>query len=237
MQPTEHPIVFGELYSVYVRTVSLALEEKAVKYELVPVDIFAAGGPPPEHKTRHPFGKIPAFEHAGFRLYEAGAISRYVDEVFPGPRLQPEDARSRARMNQIISILDSYAYRTLVWDIYVERVSRPASGGSADEQKIAGALPKAELCLSALAELMGEAPWLAGSELSLADLHAAPIVSVFRLAPEGANLLGRENRLREWWERVSTRPSFLRTQVPPRHESHAIGPETRSHWDGRAACC
>ena len=199
------------------------MEEKAVNYELVPVDVFASGGPPPEHKARHPFGKIPAFEHAGFRLYEAGAITRYVDEVFPGPRLQPEDARDRARMTQIISILDSYAYRTLVWDIYVERVSRPASGGSADEQKIASALPKAKLCLSALSELMGDAPWLAGTALSLADLHAAPIVSIFRLAPEGANLLGRENRLREWWERVSTRPSFLRTQVPPRHESHAIG--------------
>jgi glutathione S-transferase len=24
-----------------------------------------------------PFGKIPAFEHTGFRLYEAGAITRY----------------------------------------------------------------------------------------------------------------------------------------------------------------
>jgi glutathione S-transferase len=223
MQPTTRPIVFGEPYSVYVRTVRLALEEKAVNYELVPVDVFALGGPPREHKARHPFGKIPAFEHAGFRLYEAGAITRYVDELFHGPRLQPEDARGRARMNQIISILDSYAYRTLVWDIYVERVSRPASGGTVDEQKIAGSLPKAEVCLSALSQLMGEARWLAGTALSLADLHAAPIISVFRLAPEGANLLGRENRLREWWERVSTRPSFLRTQASPRHESHAIG--------------
>ena len=53
------------------------------------------------------FGKIPAFEHGGFRLYEAGAINRYVDEAFPGPRLQPEHPRARARMNQIISILDS----------------------------------------------------------------------------------------------------------------------------------
>lgn len=126
-------------------------------------------------------------------------------------------------MNQIVSILDSYAYRTLVWDIYVERVSRPASGGTADEQKIAGALPKAEVCLSALSELVDEAPWLAGPAISLADLHAAPIISVFRLAREGGNLLGRDKRLQEWWERVSTRPSFLRTQVPPRHESHAVG--------------
>jgi glutathione S-transferase len=126
-------------------------------------------------------------------------------------------------MNQIISILDSYAYRTPAWDIYVERVSRPASGVAADEQKIAGALPKAKVCLSALCELMHEAPWLARTAISLADLHAAPIVSVFRLAPEGANLLGRENRLRDWWKRLSARPSFLRTQVPRRHESHAVG--------------
>jgi len=222
-QCSEHPIIFGAPYSVYVRAVRLALEEKGAHYELIPVDIFAPGGPPPERMTRHPFGKIPAFEHAGFRLYEAGAITRYVDEAFPGPRLQPEDARGRARMNQIISILDSYAYRTLLWDLYVERVSRPASGVAADEQKIAGALPKAKVCLSALCELMHEAPWLAGTAISLADLHAAPIVSVFRLAPEGANLLGRENRLRDWWERVSARPSFLRTQVPRRHESHAVG--------------
>ena len=56
-------------------------------------------------------------------------------------------------MNQIISILDSYAYRTLVWDIYVARVSRPAGGHNADERKIAGALSAAEVCLSALSDL------------------------------------------------------------------------------------
>ena len=107
MQAASHPIVFGAPYSVYVRAVRLALEEKGVPYELVPVDIFAPGGPSPEHRERHPFGKIPALEHAGFRLYEAGATTRYVDEAFPGPRLQPEEPRSRARMNQIIGILDS----------------------------------------------------------------------------------------------------------------------------------
>ena len=127
-----------------------------------------------------------------------------------------------------MNILDSYAYRTLVWDIYVERVSRPASGGAADAQKIAGALPRAEVCLFALSQLMDKAAWLAGASISLADLHAAPIPSVFRLAPEGTNLLGSHNRLREWWERVSTRPSLLRTRVPLRHE-RARGWSSLSH--------
>ena len=214
MIPPAKPIVFGAPYSVYVRAVRLVLEEKGVHYELVPVDIFASGGVPSEHMKRHPFGKIPAFEHAGFRLYETGAITRYVDEAFPGPRLQPDDSRGRARMNQIVSILDSYVYRTLVWDIFVERVSRPKSGVASDEQRIASALPKAEVCLSALSALMDEAPWLAGPAVSLADLHAAPMVALFQLAPEGAGLLAREDRLVGWWSRVSVRPSFLRTKVP-----------------------
>jgi glutathione S-transferase len=102
-----------------------------------------------------------------------------------------------------------------VWDIDVERVSKPGSGIAGDEQKIAGALPKAEVYMSAFSDLMGEAPRLAGPEISLADLHAVPIFAVFRLASEGARLLGTEGRLRGWWERISTRPSFVRTQVPP----------------------
>jgi glutathione S-transferase len=76
-------------------------------------------------------------------------------------------------MTQIISILDSYAYRTLVWDVYVERVARPETGSASDEQKIAAALPKATVCLSALAELMENGPWLTGLAIGLADLHAA----------------------------------------------------------------
>src|ERR1700732_3526562 len=153
MHSAEHPIVFGAPYSAYVRAVRLALEEKGVYYELVPVDIFSSTGAP-EYKARHPFGKIPAFEHAGFRLYEAEAIHRDIDEAFPGPALQPSDPRGRARMTQVISILDSYAYRTLVWDIYVERVSRPARGFPTDEPKIAAALPKAEVCRSGVSGLV-----------------------------------------------------------------------------------
>jgi glutathione S-transferase len=85
MKSGDTPIVFGAPYSVYVRAVRLALEEKGVAYELVPVDIFGPGGPPADHMRRHPFGKIPAFEHEGFRLYEAGAVTRYVDETFCRP--------------------------------------------------------------------------------------------------------------------------------------------------------
>src|SRR4051812_44225486 len=110
------PRLFGARFSVYVRIVRLALAEKQVDYELIELDVFAPHGPPADYLAeRHPFGRMPAFEHDGFRLYETGAITRYVDEGFAGPALQPASPRMRARMSQVISVLDSYAYRPMVW--------------------------------------------------------------------------------------------------------------------------
>ncbi len=86
------PTVYGADYSVYVRTVRLTLEEKGVDYRLKTVDIFADNGPPAGYEQRHPFLKIPAVEHDGFKLFEAAAIMRYVDEIFDGPALMPATA-------------------------------------------------------------------------------------------------------------------------------------------------
>ena len=206
------PILFGAAYSVYVRVARLALAEKGVPYRLEEVDVF--GGPPADYVRRHPFGRIPAFEHDGFRLYETAAITRYVDEAFPGPPLQPEAPRARARMNQVIGILDSYAYRTLVWDIFVERVRAPILGRPTDEARVAAALPKAATCLQALADLRGPGPWLAGPTLTLADLHAAPMFAYFLMAPEAASLLSRHPGVSEWWTLMSARPSLAETRSP-----------------------
>lgn len=206
------PIVFGAAYSVYVRIVRLALWEKGIPYRLQEVDIFASGGPPTDYLARQPFGRIPAFEHDGFRLYETAAIARYVDEAFAGPRLQPEDAKARARMNQIVGILDSYAYRPLVWDIYLERVEPPREGRISDEAKIAAALPRARQCLRVLADLMAGAPFLAGASLSLADLHAAPMFAYFLAAPEGAALTAEQPALTAWWQRIAGRPGMTATR-------------------------
>jgi glutathione S-transferase len=208
-------ILFGAAYSVYVRIVRLALAEKGIAYRLVDIDVHGPGGVPPDYVAqRHPFGRIPAFEHDGFRLYETGAIARYVDEAFAGPRLQPSDPRGRGRMNQIVSLLDSYAYRTLVWDIFVERVRVPIRGQKSDEARIAAALPKAATCLAALVDLMGESPFLAGPALTLADLHAVPMLVYFRMAEEGAALLRRAPSLAAWLERMDGRTSVRTTRSP-----------------------
>ncbi|RWO07337.1 MAG: glutathione S-transferase family protein [Mesorhizobium sp.] len=202
------PVVYGADYSVYVRIVRLALEEKGIGYELVPVDIFAADGIPGWYFDHQPFRRIPAFEHDGFRLHETGAIARYVDEAFDGPALQPIEARSRARMNQIIAMLDAYAYRGMVWDVAVERLEKTTP----DEALIANGLLQAATVLRALTSLKAAGPWLLGEQLTLADLHAAPIIGYFVKVADGQNLLAEFPDIRDWFARIALRESFAKTE-------------------------
>ena len=165
-------------------------------------------------RVRRVMGENRLLEHGDFQLYEAGAITRYVDEAFPGPALQPTAPQLRARTHQVMSILDSYAYRTLVWDIYVERVSVPKDGGVSDERKIRDAIPRAVTCLTALQQIMSAGPFLTGPALTLADLHAAPMFAYFTLAPEAHQLLALYPSLMEWWDRMVTRRSMTSTVYP-----------------------
>jgi len=204
--------LYGLERSVYTRIARLALEEKGVPYVLHDVEIFGPSGVPPEHLARHPFGRIPALAHDGFVLYETGAITRYVDEAFAGPPLQPHEPARRARMNQLIGVFDAYGYRPMVWGVYVERVGQPQRGRTPDEAVIAAALRDAQRCLEAVLALRSGTPWLLGSEPTLADLHAYPMLRVLSLAPEGAALLQRHPSLQRWLKLMQQRPSVQRTR-------------------------
>ena len=206
--------LFGASYSTYVRTARLALEEKGVPYALEEVGIMAEDEPPASYYARQPFGRIPAFEHKGFRLYETSAITRYIDEAFDGPALMPADPQARARVNQVMSVIDSYAYRAMVWDVCVERLFVPQEGGTSNEDKIAGGLATAETCMTALEDLMGTNDFLAGPELTLADLQAFPDFVYFRMTPEGDAALEGHPQLAGWFNRMAGRESVKATVSP-----------------------
>ncbi len=211
MPSSASPTLFGLERSVYTRIARLALEEKGIPYSLREVEIFGPEGVPGSHLERHPFGRIPVLRHGSFVVYETAAISRYVDEAFHGASLQPSGAEQRARMNQAIGVLDSYAYRPMVWGVFVQRVSVPLEGGVPDESLVATSLEAACTSLQALESLMGEAGFLAGESVSLADLHAFPMLRYFCLVPEGLAALERHERLHRWYRAMLARPSVART--------------------------
>ncbi len=209
-------VLHGYFYSVYNRIARLALAEKGVAYERVEVNPFAE--PSPAYLALHPFGRVPTLVHDGFVLYETGAITRYVDRGFAGPALQPGSPQALARMDQLIGIIDSYAYWPMVRQVFSHRVFRAAAGRPVDEAEAAQGLIGAAKVLAALEALASE-PFLTGPDLSLADLHVGAMVAYFTLAPEGAAALSKYPRLAAWWARVSQRASFTATDpgLPSRH--------------------
>ena len=192
--------------------VRLVLIEKSIPYELITVDPFAESGLPAWYRDKHPFLKVPALAHNEFTLYETGAITRYLDETFAGPKLQPETSKTRARMNQVISILDNYAYKTMVWEIFVERISKPLAGSSSNEVRILDALPQAESICCALGEIL-QGEFFCGPQISLADLHAAPIFLFFLTTPEGQKMITEYPNLDNWWQTMQTRSSITTTKT------------------------
>ena len=201
------------LYSIpgspFLGSVILALEEGKAHYEVVP---WSSGFLRSEaHLAMHPFGKMPVFEHDGFRLYETQAIMRYVDAVVPGPRLQPEEPRAAARMNQLIGITDWYVMPQVSAPITRNRVVAPRFNRPVDEDAIVRAIPNASICIAEIGRLLDDHTWLAGDALSLADLLLAPQLSMFAQAPEGAQILHEHENLNRWLTRIEARPSMQAT--------------------------
>jgi glutathione S-transferase len=201
-------VLHGYRFSVYNRIARLALAEKGVAYDRVEVNPFAPDVPA-AYLALHPFGRVPALAHDGFTLYETGAITRYIDRAFPGPALQPGDPQALARMDQVIGIVDAYAYWPLVRQVFSHRVFRPRSGQPGDEAEIARGLLASAKVLSALEPLVHND---VTSDVTLADLHLGAMVAYFVQAPEGRQALPHHPRLAVWWAQLSARPSFAATE-------------------------
>lgn len=209
MQAGPRLVLHGFRPSVYVRIARMVLEEKGVPYRLVEVDPFAPDVSP-AYRDRHPFGRVPTLEHGDFVLYETAAITRYIDEAFSGPALQPAGPRARARMVQIIAVIDNYGYWPMVRQMFSHRVFRPRAGMPADAAAVREGLAAAAPVLAALSSLSGDGAFLLGDAPCLADMHLAPMLDYFTAAPEGAACLDHHPRLAAWWAGMAARPSLAR---------------------------
>jgi len=200
----------GYRYSVYLRIARMAFFEKGVPVGHVEVDPFA-DDVPASYLDMNPFGRVPTLVDGDFVLYETTAITRYVDEAFDGPALQPGDPRRRARMNQIVAVLDSYGYRPMVRQVFSQRVFNARLGRTPDETVIERGVVGSGRVLRALEKLCGSDGTLVDENITLADLHLAGMMAYFTAAEEGAAALSRHPRLSRWWEKMRGRDALTAT--------------------------
>jgi glutathione S-transferase len=206
--------VYGIPGSPFLRSVEIALKEKGLDYQL---HALAPG----EHKSeeylkRHPFGRVPAFEHDGFGIYETQAILRYLDEVFANPPLTPGNPKARARMNQVIGIIEWYYFPKAAAPIGFNRIIGPRLLGlSGDEAAVTEAMPIARTCFAELERLLGNDQYFGGDRISIADVMLGAQLDLLCECAEGRELIEGTPALKEWLARMVARPSFAATDPPP----------------------
>jgi glutathione S-transferase len=198
---TDHVHLHGYRYSVYNRIARLALLAKNVEHETIEVDPFAELSE--AYLMLHPFGRVPALTHGAFELFETNAITRYVDRAFNGPPLQPERATALARMDQVIAIIDAYAYWPMVRQVSSHAFFRPFIGEPSSREEIDSGLEASRKVLSFLDRVAGEGEVLSGRDITLADCHLAPMMDYFVRAVEGEEALSLHLALQRWWDQVS----------------------------------
>ncbi len=209
----------------------LALKEKGVAFEFHYINMGQLEQHSPEYLKVNPQGTIPCVIHDGFRMLESTPMMEYVDEVFDGPSLTPDDPYQQWRMRWWMRYVDEYLNPSLAMQAGSAAGGRMAGQMSEEEKDAAVAripLPErrrvwrlildrgvseAELAESrrrvgaAIAEFeraLGEHPYLAGPTYSLADVDAMTTLHSWPLMREEISEAATPN-LWAWFRRCHAR--------------------------------
>jgi glutathione S-transferase len=89
--------------SPWVCSVFVTLQEKGLPFTTAIAMMHAGTGVRDSMHERTLTGAAPVLQHGAFWLAESLAIVEYLEEMFPSPRVLPDDVRDRARARQLMT--------------------------------------------------------------------------------------------------------------------------------------
>jgi glutathione S-transferase len=201
------PIIIGFPQSTYVWTSRAAHNFKGVEYDF---QLIAPGqNRAPEHLARHPWGKVPAYEHGDVRLYETTAICAYLDTAFEGPSLFPPDPCDLARVHQVISICNCYVYSTAISGYVLQYIFPSGPNKTPNREIIDRSIPEARRAFQELDRQLGDRKWFAGDSISFADLFVGPLLFAIGMFAEGEKLMAGLDNLGRLKGQLAAEPKFM----------------------------
>jgi glutathione S-transferase len=185
--------------SAYARPVWLALLEKQLPFELIPVHL---GGYQlePEFLAINPFGHVPVLMDGEVRIIESLAILDYLEAQYPSLPLLPRDAvtLAKVRMVQLVTLNE------LLPAIF-KLLAEPETSDAKQSEEWIYAQLRARNTLGFFENLLGNALYFAGEQLTMAEVVAGTLVG---LLPDLGVALTDYPRLQDWSARLWIRPSW-----------------------------
>ncbi|MDW8469064.1 MAG: glutathione S-transferase [Burkholderiales bacterium] len=198
----------GFRLSNYHNKVLVALIEKGVPFE---EDATVRPSQAEDFLARSPMGKVPYLETPHGRLCESSVILEYLEEAYPQRPLLPKAPFARAKVRELLAVLE----------LHVELVARRLYPGvffggalsDATKQSVERDLAKGVRAFGALARF---SPFVAGSELTIADCAAAqhlPLVSLATRLAFGRDMLAEIPQVKPYLAMIEARPAFAQVKA------------------------
>lgn len=188
----------------FSRKIRVALREKNLAAETIEVQPWAAGD---EFLAMNPAGEVPVLIDEDLVVCDSQAIGEYLDEAYPQSTLLGRTLEQRVETRRLVAWFDSKFGREVTEPLWREKlVKRWKRAGWPSSDALRRGAEAIRFHLAYVDYLYQQRKWLAGDELSMADIVAAAHLSVldymddvpWKAAP-GA---------RDWYAKMKSRPSF-----------------------------
>lgn len=195
--------IYGLHTPMFLKVV-LGAAEIGAPYEVIPVDLKKGETRLPEHRARHPFGKVPVLEHNGTTVFESNAILRYMGNVTE-TSLYPKAPAARAQVDQWLDYFSLQAGRwcTAVW--FQKVIVKDVFNEEPDEKLIADSSEALLEVMPTIDAHLKTNAWLCGKDFTIADVNAYALMMGHKKT--GLNF-GDFPAFNAWFAKIESRPSL-----------------------------
>ena len=190
--------------SPYCRKIRIALSEKKMLFVLKDEEPWNLS---PDIYKLNPAGELPIFLSDGNVVAGNYAISEFLEDISHEVRLLPEDVKARAEVRRLTEWFDEKFYREVYRNIVMEKIHKRFAKGLAPDSRILKiGLNNLNFHLEYIDWLCERNNYLAGEDISLADITAAAHLSIIDYLGD-VPWDGYRNA-KVWYSKMKSRPSF-----------------------------
>lgn len=220
--------------STCAQKVRMALAEKGIEWTSHHLDLRAGDTLKPGYLKLNPNGVVPTLVHDSVAIIESTVINEYIDDLFEHNPLKPVNLADRADMRLWTKNLDEglHVHTSTISSAIAFRHQFLVRGAQA-LNKLYAAMPDPakrerridlvengikstlfptairawEKTIGDMNKVLASQPWLAGDQISLADIAYAPYMTRWdQLQLSG--LWSNKPHISEWYKTIMTRKSY-----------------------------
>ena len=166
--------IYGRRNSANVQKVMWLVGELGLPHAHVPLGGAFGGVDTPAHRARSPQGKVPAIEDDGVVVWESHAILRYLAAQYGGERFWPQSPAARARLEPWMDWSQCMWQPNFLGGVFWGYYRTPAA--QRDYTAVRAAVARCASDLLLLEAALAKTEFLAGAQLSLADIPAGTLL-------------------------------------------------------------